>query len=66
MLKLLSTESIAFLDDHYDDDSIIIECMCPERKVYVIKNLLSPQECDNIISWMNSEAQHEELGRDAK
>ena len=66
MSKLLTTEHISFLDEHYDEDSIVVDCLCPERKVYVIRHLLSQQECENIICWMNSEAQHEELGRDAK
>ena len=66
MSKLVDTEDIAFLNYDYDPNLVSVDCCCKRRKIYVIHNLLSGKECNNIIEWMNSGITHEELGRDSR
>ena len=66
MSKLVDTDNITFLHKDFDQNLITVECYCKRRKIYVIRNLLLAEECDNIIPWMNSGITHEELGRDSR
>ena len=66
MSKLLDTEKILLLKNEHDPKVVDVECYCETRKIYVIRHLLSEEECENIISWMNSETRHEELGKDSR
>ena len=66
MSKLLPTDNISFLNEEYNQDLVTVDCYCKKRRIYVIRHLLSLEECENIISWMNSETKHEELGQDSR
>ena len=66
MSKLLDTEKIFLLKNDHDQKVVDVECYCETRKIYVIRHLLSQEECENMISWMNSETRHEELGIDSR
>ena len=65
MSKLINTDEVILCQD-YDRNAITVDCYCERRKIYVVRHLLSELECENIISWMNLETRHEELGRDSR
>ena len=71
MAELCSPNCISFLEETYIKKLITTNCLCPAKKIFVIRHLLSNQECDNIIKWMNTvgegntkekEHRYEELG----
>ena len=66
MSKLIDTENITFLNKNYDPKLVSVDCYCKRKKIYVIHNLLSGEECKNVIEWMNSGITHEKLGRDSR
>ena len=56
-----STSAIWFLNKKYDKKVIDTTCLCPVRKIFVIRKLLSSQECDNIASWMDDKGDDKHL-----